>query len=203
MSKIKKIVITGGPCSGKSTITEILKADALSQWVELVPEVATMLLGNGFPLPGRDLSWSAAWQREFQQAVAGTQVTLERASVLKATEAGKGLLVCDRGLFDGPAYMNCPPEEFCKLCRLDLSDRDEYATVLHLESLAVSEPGLYEELKSSNPARFETAEEACEVDGRLWDSWLGHSHHVRVNGSLVERTQLVTDQIRHTLEGGG
>ncbi len=48
---IRTLVITGGPCAGKSTTIEHLK-DTLGKRYNLVviPEMATMLLSHGFPL---------------------------------------------------------------------------------------------------------------------------------------------------------
>jgi hypothetical protein len=48
-----KIVITGGPCAGKSSIISMLKEEF--DEVITVPEAATLLLSGGFPMPGKHI----------------------------------------------------------------------------------------------------------------------------------------------------
>lgn len=62
MNAIRKIVITGGPCGGKTTVLNALKKDFNDRAV-FVPEVATMLLSGGFPAPEKDLFLSEKWHR--------------------------------------------------------------------------------------------------------------------------------------------
>jgi predicted ATPase len=96
---MKKIVLTGGPCAGKTTVVEALRKEFAAQ-ILVVPEVATMLLSSGFPVPGKDLQWSLEWQVAFESAVLPIQIQLERAYELKAAENGTPVLVCDRGRLD-------------------------------------------------------------------------------------------------------
>src|SRR5437879_4150288 len=100
---MKKIVLTGGPCSGKSTVHRALREQFPAQ-VVLVPEAATLLLGGGFPVPGQHLPWSPEWQAVFQAAVLPLQHHLEDAYLLVAGSRGSKLVVCDRGVLDGAAY---------------------------------------------------------------------------------------------------
>jgi dephospho-CoA kinase len=44
-----KIVLTGGPCAGKTSCLRAIRAE-FGEQVVTVPEVATLLLNNGFPL---------------------------------------------------------------------------------------------------------------------------------------------------------
>lgn len=48
------IVLTGGPCSGKTTVLRAI-AEEFRGRIVLVPEVATLLLSGGFPIPGKDI----------------------------------------------------------------------------------------------------------------------------------------------------
>ena len=60
MKNLKQIVLTGGPCSGKTTVLNAIKK-RFGTAVVASPEAATIPLSGGFPLPGRDLDWSPEW----------------------------------------------------------------------------------------------------------------------------------------------
>ena len=69
------------------------------------------------------------------------------------------VLLCDRGLLDGAAYLGRGVPFFLDLFGMNVEDvHARYDRVLHLESIAVSDAALYEQLKKSNPARYENAQ---------------------------------------------
>ena len=47
-TKQKKIVLTGGPCAGKTTLTQVI-AKAFPKHIVIVPESASLLFSGGFP----------------------------------------------------------------------------------------------------------------------------------------------------------
>src|SRR5262245_42235435 len=100
---MKRVVLTGGPCSGKTTVQKAVSEEFFDR-VALAPEAATMLLAGGFPVPGQHLPWSEEWQTSFQAAILPLQQSLEEAYGLVARSLGRRLLVCDRGILDGAAY---------------------------------------------------------------------------------------------------
>jgi predicted ATPase len=180
MTEIKIIVLTGGPCSGKSTVLRALQEEFGDQLV-IVPEVATVLLAGGFPVPGKDLEWSASWQEAFQGAVLPMQVSFEKGCALVATQRKVKLLVCDRGMLDGAAYTPGGVEEFCSRYGLDeVETNRRYKTIIHLESLATCEPERYG--KTGNDARFEPLERAQELEMATRAAWQGHKHRVVIEG---------------------
>ena len=169
---MRKIVLTGGPCAGKSTVLAVLQKQFAGQ-VFVVPEAATMLLSSGFPLPGRDLQWSPEWQVAFQTAIARLQPQLERAYELQAHERGAHILVCDRGLLDGAAYTPGGVEELCQRYAVALDEAHAcYASVFHLESCATGAPEFYG--TSGNEVRMEAIEEAIALEHKTRDVWKGH-----------------------------
>jgi predicted ATPase len=169
---MKKIVLTGGPCAGKSTVLEVLEKKFAGR-VLVVPEVATMLLSGGFPVPGKHLKWSVEWQEAFQKAVLPVQKQLEDAFELRAKEMGIDLLVCDRGTLDGAAYSFGGPGAFCRKHGLDVeSEYARYEVVIHLESTATGDPERYG--KANNTSRFEDLEEAKRLEIRTADAWSSH-----------------------------
>lgn len=188
MSKFTTIVLTGGPCAGKSTVTEALRRQ-LADSTTFMPEVATMLLEGGFPLPGRDVSFSQAWRDSFQRAIALTQVEMEEAYRLVASESGHRLLILDRGLLDGVAYMD-DAAHWAEVTGLDPKEAiGLYDHVVHLTSLAVSRPKLYN--RGSNAHRRERIREAARLCHQTRQAWAKHpSHHQVENGGTIE--ELIT-----------
>jgi predicted ATPase len=100
---MKRVVLTGGPCSGKTTVQRAVSEEFFDR-VVLVTEAATLLLEGGFPVPGKQLPWSEEWQAAFQAAILPRQQSLEEAYGLVARDRGCRLIVCDRGILDGAAY---------------------------------------------------------------------------------------------------
>lgn len=186
MNKVRKIAVTGGPCGGKSEVMEALK-EIFGQSATIMPEVATQLLEipygeGGVGIPGKDLEWSQDWQDNFQQMVIDKQLEdetiLTQIASLRETDV---ILICDRGVLDGAAYLEGGRHEFLE--KFSLSEEQcfgLYDAVIHLNSLATDNPELYERLKATNPSRFEDAETAQELDHKLHRAWEGHPRHIRI-----------------------
>ncbi len=196
---MKKIVVTGGPCGGKSTVLDVLRNQFASQ-VVVVPEVATILLEGGFPVPGRDVDWSPEWQVAFQSAILPVQLQMENAYVLKAKQKGINLLICDRGLLDGAAYTPGGAEAFCNEHDLDHDEvMNRYALIMHLESLATGNPELYG--KTNNAVRFEDLEEAIKLEHSTRIAWQDHPcwNFVTSKNSLEKNIATICQMVRNEL----
>lgn len=106
-SHVYRIVLTGGPCAGKTTALARLSGFLQERGFRVftVPEAATMLFVNGASVAdfGRGESMIIA----FQKAVLDGQIALENgfARVAAATRS-PAVLLCDRGALDGSAYMS-------------------------------------------------------------------------------------------------
>ena len=172
--EITKIVITGGPCAGKSTaMSWIQNAFTARGYVVLfVPETATELITGGVA------PWTCGRNVDFQKCLMNLQVvkekTFERAA--STMDAQKVLIVCDRGALDNKAYMN--DAEFAEALEASgLSEvelRDDYAAVFHLVTAAKGAEMFY--TTANNSARIETVEEAVALDDKILSSWAGHPH---------------------------
>lgn len=171
---IFRIVITGGPCAGKTTaMSWIQNAFTKKGWLVLfVDETATQLSSGGAP-------WKMTRNnREYQYRV--TQLMLAKEEVFtevaRTFEADKVLVVCDRGALDNRAYMT--DEEFRyvqeKLGMSEVELRDHYDAVFHLVTAAKGAEEFY--TYANNAARYETVQEAIESDDRLIAAWTGHPH---------------------------
>lgn len=195
---MKTIVLTGGPCSGKTTILDFLKNKYQGQ-VVLVPEAATMLLSSGFPVPGKDVSWSPAWQQAFQSAILPLQIHLEAAYRLIAEEKGAEIMICDRGGLDGAAYTPGGVDAFCQQFQVS---KDEilasYDAIIHLESLATGKPELYG--NTNNEQRFEALAEAQDLELKTRKVWDSHSaYHFISVGDGIQVTIDAVEEILSTL----
>ncbi len=168
---MQMIVLTGGPCAGKSTV---LKAAAHTPGLVVVPEAATLLLEGPMPAPK---VWTQEWQDAFQAAILKLQLQQEE----EALERGGQTILCDRGLLDGAAYVPGGQAEYCRRFGLDLElVLNRYQQVIHLESLATARPELYG--KGNNEHRFESLGEAQALEGRTRAAWHGHSNHTFLRG---------------------
>lgn len=133
-------------------------------------------------MPGRDLEWSQEWQDRFQAMIIEKQLADEMFHVQQADLRERPtVVVCDRGVLDGAAYLAGGREEFMQKFNLEEGKCfGLYDTVIHLNSLATDNHELYEELKATNPSRFEPAERAKELDENLFRVWEGHESHIRI-----------------------
>ena len=176
---VKRLVITGGPCAGKTTALAWLQERFAREGVAavFVPEAATdLIMRNIAP-------WTCESMRAFQTQVIALQLEQEAATIDEISPLGPdALIIFDRGICDSHAYLS--DEDFARaLAENGLNERDalaRYDAVFHLESVAKIDPRAY--TKANNPARFETAEEAAAVDTRVLSAWAAHPH-VSVIGS--------------------
>lgn len=177
---IPEIVLTGGPCAGKTTGLNYIP-EKLNDWgfrVFLIPEVATMTISGGVP----DISAIAAKEPEKYFKIEENMLLLQRALRAKFNrlagifENEKRVIISDRGEMDVKAYM--PESYFTAMLhdlKLDLDDiRDSYDGVIHLVTAADGAEEFY--TQTNNKARRESPEEAKAADERTKNAWTGHPH---------------------------
>ncbi len=179
---MKTIVLTGGPCAGKTSalarIVQVFTNRGIA--VYTLPEAATLFnqAGVNFITDDRRLFLAA------EKALLRFQMQLEdHFARIAATDPRPALLVCDRGTMDIAAYM--PPtvwqaildEE--SLHTVELRDQ-RYDAVIHLCTAAKGAEAFY--TLSNNVSRTETPEQAREIDDKLIAAWTGHPH-LRVVGN--------------------
>lgn len=196
MTKTHKIVLTGGPSGGKTTLQRAISEQIPEAYC--APEVATILLSGGFPSPTEQHPWEEAWQRDFQLAVATGQVALENITNRRAEHEGKRLIVYDRGLLDGASYLSGGIRELEEITGQDEQTMiDNYDSVLHLTTSAAF--AAYDKL--SNPYRFEEAAAALELDQQIMVAWTNHPNRIILdNPEKAERVTQGLQVIRTLLE---
>ncbi len=171
---ISKIVITGGPCGGKTTALSRIQRDLahLGYTVLIVPETATALISGGVA------PWTCSTNEEYQKCQMRLQLEKERIfEQAAATMDNENIvIVCDRGEMDNKAYMT--DEEFARVLNyLGMSEmelRDGYDAVFHMVTAAKGAEEFY--TCENNEARYETVEEAAALDDKFIAAWTGHPH---------------------------
>ncbi len=179
--KISKIVLTGGPCAGKTTALSWISNyfTKIGYGVLFVPETATELITNGVA------PWTCGTVCDFQMLNLKLQKykekTFEKAA--KTMDNEKILIVCDRGMLDSKAYMK--EIDFKKILKdlktTEIKERDSYDAIFHLVSAAKGKEEAY--TLSNNTARTESLEEAKKLDDKIISAWTGHPHFRIIDNS--------------------
>ena len=202
---IKKIVLTGGPCAGKTTalVRVVDHFSSLGFKVFTVPEVPTLysLGGWNYLTPNHQLYY------EGERAILDTQLSLENNFQRMAEVCTKPvLIVCDRGTMDISAYMT--PEMWTDITALAGTNsselRERYDAVLHLVSAADGAEQYY--TTATNSTRYEKADEeglriARELDKKVIRAWTGHPHLRVINNhdDFEKKMNRVIREISHVL----
>lgn len=188
--KRAKIVITGGPSGGKTTLIEGLKKE-LGQQVAVVPEAASVLYRGGFPR-ARSTDGRIAVQR----AIYFTQRELE--TLIGGESPRASALVCDRGSLDAVAYWPKPERGFFTSVKSTrAAELKRYDWVLHLDT-ATEE--FYE---TTNPLRTESFSEASALNERVKAAWRGHPRRfvITQNEDFLSKMTVSLAVVRAILEG--
>ena len=175
MKDIKKIVLTGGPCAGKTTalVKVIEHFSSLGFKVFTIPEVPTM-----FSQAGMDyLTKNPGFFYEGEKSTLEIQLQLENHFMKMAEQLDMPtIIICDRGAMDISAYMKPEMwEEITRAIGQDSNDlRERYDAVLHLVSAADGAEQFY--TTANNSERTEGLELARELDKKVINAWTGHPH---------------------------
>lgn len=175
MKTIKKIVFTGGPCSGKTTFTSRAEQVFGERGYRVIidHESATDLISGG-------ISPATMGMYEFQKYCVDLQLKKEEICMRAAKEiAGdKVVIFIDRGLPDDLSYVGEEAfKEILKEFNLTLDDLNpRYDMVVHLVTSAKGKEEAY--TYANNSARYETIEEARMMDDLALDAWKTHPNRV-------------------------
>lgn len=178
-SIVKKIVLTGGPCAGKSSSLELIENYLKDNGyvVYIVQESATELINSGI----KPFGDNAIDLLSFQEIILKYQLEKEKLieNVAKVYETNKNIIILyDRGLIDNKAFIgqNSFNEILDKynLCEKDILNR--YDLVIHLETAAKGSGYT----KDNNKARSEDKERAIELDNNTFEAWKKHNNLIKV-----------------------
>ena len=207
MDDIKRIVLTGGPCAGKTSalVRVIEHFSSLGYKVFCIPEVPTMFTQAGMNY----LTQNPDFFYEGEKATLEIQLALEEKFMRMARACDSpSVIVCDRGAMDISAYMK--PEMWTDITRAvgvtteDLRD-ERYDAVLHLVSAADGAEQFY--TVANNASRNEKADEeglkiARMLDKKVIEAWTGHPHLRVINNDedFDRKLNRVVKEIANVLE---
>ena len=182
--KITRIVLTGGPAAGKTTlISRILKEFKQDDgWkVITIPETATDLIsGFGIKPFGNCMDMLTFQDFVIADQLHKEQLALKAAQIVPEQSI---LIIYDRALMDDKAYIT--DEEFVKtLSKFDLTEGEvlqKYDAVLHLVTCAKGAEFAY---NYGNNARTESIEYAREMDDRTLRAWSRHRNLKIIDNSV-------------------
>ena len=182
--KITRIVLTGGPAAGKTTlISRILKEFKQDEgWkVITIPETATELIsGFGIKPFGNCVS-----MLDFQYFVIADQLHKEQLALKAAQMVPEEnvLVIYDRALLDDKAYIS--DDEFREVLASFGKTEDEvisgYDAVLHLVSCAKGAEFAY---NYGNEARYEPLDVAREKDDLTLRAWSAYPNLKIIDNSV-------------------
>jgi len=191
-SPVLKLVITGGPCSGKTkALAELRKR--FGNRVAFVPEIATIIIGQvGILPPAHD----AVAMLDFQRTVYRVQRRLEDGACRQALRDGKKLVIVDRGTVDSAAYMTRGLDDLAHVAGGPI--REEYARYAGVLCLATPSEAIYRKFSGNNSARSETYPQAEAVGERIRQVWKGHKRFIFIENGTGWKKKL--DAIVHHVQ---
>ncbi|ELR13223.1 uncharacterized protein ACA1_100600 [Acanthamoeba castellanii str. Neff] len=174
-SQVYTVVLTGGPCGGKSTALATLTKHLRAQGYEVysVPEIPTLVFTAGVPTIS---SMNEEQLLAFEKQILTTQIQLEESMKKIASAMDKPtVILLDRAALDISAYL---PYSFWKklLQDLDITEkqlRERYTAVVHLVTAANGAESYY--TTANNAARTEGIEQARELDDKVKHAWIAHT----------------------------
>lgn len=199
---ISKIVLTGGPCAGKTTALAQIEENLteLGYHVFIVSESATELIKGGI----RPFGFDSIDLLDFQYTILNYQLSKEKiyeSAVSFLKENSKCVIIYDRGAIDNKAYIG--QEKFnLILNHLGLNElqiMDNYDMVLHLVTAADGKQENY--TLGNNSARKETIEEAKALDRATLNAWSGHNNLKIIDNDInfEDKMRKVINEINNLL----
>jgi len=174
--RIQKLVLTGGPCGGKTTGMAHLATffESLGWKVFRVPETATVLMSGGIAFG----ELNEEQVLDFQEHLVTTMIAIEDTYFSMAEKCTQNvLIIADRGVMDASAFIDKESWERI-LAKLNLEDIEvsdnRYNHVVHLQSAAIGAEKFY--TVEDHSARFEGIELARERDRRAMEAWQDHPY---------------------------
>ncbi|VDL77577.1 unnamed protein product [Nippostrongylus brasiliensis] len=187
--QVYKLVLTGGPCGGKTTGQDRLATffENIGWKVFTVPEAATTLLAGRVKFAELNREQTYAFQKDLLM----TMLQMENTYIhqAKVTNDRNVLIICDRGGMDPSAYIDRVSAAFStnKMTSCFFTIRFVFSgfmgsntagnwhrRVVHLVTAADGAEEYY--TLENNTTRYEGIEAAKMLDDRIRKAWLGHPY---------------------------
>jgi predicted ATPase len=183
---IFNLVVTGGPCGGKTTALKTLESFFTKRGFKVltIPETATEVMNSG-------IIFGEIPTVDFQEIIFERMICKENTARRAARLYSKDVIIFyDRALLDVKAYMSA--DSFKKvLKKFNMTEKDildRYDAVFHLLTAADGAEKYY--TLENNKTRYESAEKAIEVDLRTQDAWKEHPKFKLIDNSTGFRKKL-------------
>ena len=177
--KIYKIVLTGGPCAGKTTAINEVRKFLVNKGFNVlsVNETATEMINGG-------ITPQNVGQIVFQKNLLELQLKKEEVFMNSALNFKKDtVLILDRGAFDGKAYLT--ENEFNQILNeFNLDEKsllNSYDAVIFLDT-AADNTGDY--TVANNSARMESEKEAIEINLKTYNVWTNHHNFHKIKNEI-------------------
>ena len=189
----KLIVLTGGPCGGKTTLIEELGQGPACHGSFLALPEAIIAAGRvGVPIR----------ERLFQKLMVEIQRGLEDALVRSLDPSDPRFILCHRGTLDPLAYWldrGWPEDEFFTFTGTKREDHyQRYSAVIHLVTAADGAEEHYVSWPEAH--RPEQIEDAIRLDALLHQVWCDHPRYYRL-GNKGRDWAAKSEKARDVLSG--
>lgn len=197
MKNVIKIVITGGPCAGKTKSIELLKQHFENQGrnVFIVPETATEIMRIGFKWWNKSVPVNVYQKLIFKYQLEKENIVLD---TIINSNIDNVVVLFDRGLLDGKAYMDF--EDYNKMIKeYNLSYNDlynRYDIVIYLQSVAIKYPELFS--NESNELRKSNLLQAINFDNQVKNIWKHHKNFIEIESyiSYENKKKIILEKIK-------
>lgn len=200
---IAKIVLTGGPCAGKTSTIPRIEEHLIEKGyhVLILNECATETIKQGI----RPFGDNAATVYDFENEILNLQLFKEKRlkdAVNYYPDDTKVVILYDRGSVDVYAYLG--KEQYDRILKENnLKHEDlvnEYDLVIHMITVAADMENRYS--NSNNKTRFEDSEGAINVDNNIKEAWsdCNNLKVVPVCEYLEDKIQMTINYVDELLE---
>jgi thymidylate kinase len=194
--KIFKVVLTGGPCAGKTSSMAMISDHfhSLGWRVYTVKEAATIVLSGGVPITEMNEEQVLSIQKNIVKVMMALEQVYTEIAHHSTQKQESTLILCDRGIMDASVY--CSKDLWkrilndLKVSQVDVKD-NRYDCVIHMVTAASGAEKFY--TLENNHARSETIEQAVTIDEKTLKAWSGHPHlHVIDNSTTNFKEKVLT-----------
>lgn len=184
----RRIVLTGAPCAGKSSVIRTLQ-DTRSD-IQVLPELASFLIKDCGFMPQR-----SDCEGLFERTVYLWQVAAEEAATVTAMCQNKTTVVFDRGRLDPAAFMVDKIDGFLSIVPANFDE--ELAQYNKVIQLGLAPEQVFQAMRTNNPARVHDYQDSLRYDAALRDVWRHHPNYVYINDrpTWAEKLEAVMREI--------
>ncbi len=197
---IKKVVLTGGPGSGKTEVIKYLEKyyKDLNYNVIIIEESATYLINKGIKPFGNN----ALNMNDFEELILRVQFNNEDIvdRWINMLKIDNTLVICDRSVIDVLSFIEL--KDYQNILTNHLNIQNNYLQLLNRYDLVINLVGSKEYYtKENNPARTEDVTEALEKGIKNLQLYLGHNnlHIVLPKETIEEKANNVINIINENL----